>query len=202
MSGCGNARAARVFVVPLENELLARLEEWLAGQSEPPTLFDVIATGDRELLAAFILKGFRAAARQAVVERFEREATMTFASELTAATAAVMRVFDGLARAWSLEVDERLALLGLADAAELHAMWTISLDEVPTEVIERVAILLDIFKAINTLLPEPSRADAWIRVPNRAPMFGERSALKLMIDGGLEGLREVRAYLQAQIWSA
>lgn len=168
--------------MPRENELLARLEQWLAAQSAPPTLFDVIATGDHVLFAAFILKGFRAAARQAVIERFEWEAATTFASELMTATAVVPGLFDGLARAWSLEVGERLALLGLGDAAELQSLRAMPLDEVSTEIIERVAILLDIFKAINTLLPVPSRADAWIRAPNRAPMFGGRSALDVMVD--------------------
>jgi len=187
--------------MPRENELPARLEQWLADRSEPPTLFDVLATGDHELFAAFILKGFRAAARQAVIERFEREAATTFASEPMTATAVVLRLFDGLAGAWSLDVGERLALLGLGDAAELQSLRSMPLDEVPTEIIERVAILLDIFKAINTLLPVPSRADAWIRAPNRASIFGGRSALELMIDGRLEGLRKVRACLQAHVLS-
>lgn len=188
--------------MPLEHELLAKLEQWLAAQAEPPTLFDVIATGDRELVAAFILKGFRAAARQAVVDRLQREAAVTFTSELTNVTAAVLRVFDGIARAWSLEDGERIALLGLAQVADLSELRAAPLDELPTAIIERVVILLDIFKAINTLLPRPSRADAWIRSPNTAPLFGGRSALDVMVGGGLGGLREVRAYLQAQIWAS
>lgn len=201
MNGCRKAQATRVFVMPLESELLARLEQWLAARSEPPTLLDVIATEDGELVAAFILKGFRAAARQAVVDRLEREAAATFVSELTAVTAAVLRVFDGIAQAWSLEDSERLALLGLAETKELQALRTAPLNEVPTEIVERVAILLDIFRAINTLLPEPSRADAWIRSLNSAPTFGGQSALDVMIGRGLDGLRGVRTYLKAQIWS-
>lgn len=184
--------------MPPEDELLAKLEEWLAAREEPPTVFDVIETGDGELLAAFILKGFRTAARQAVVDRLAGEATTAFA-DLSNATSAVLRVFDGLAGAWSLEGSQRLALLGLAETAELQALRTAPLDEVPTEIVERVIILLDIFKAINTLLPEPSRADAWIRTPNSAPLFAGRPALDMMIDEGLEGLRRIRSYLQAQI---
>ena len=133
--------------MPREGKLLARLEHWLAARAAPPTLFDVIETGDRELLAAFILKGFRATARQAVVERLDREGVSTFASELSNATATVLRVFDGIAGAWSLDNGEKLALLGLTTAAELQVLRAAPLDEVPTEIIERVAIVVDIFKA-------------------------------------------------------
>ena len=52
-----------------EDELLRRLEEWLATRSTPPTVFDVIATGDGLLFAAYITKAFRTAAAIAVEER-------------------------------------------------------------------------------------------------------------------------------------
>jgi hypothetical protein len=52
-----------------EDELLRRLEEWLATRSAPPTIFDVIATGDGLLFAAYVTKAFRAAAAVAVEER-------------------------------------------------------------------------------------------------------------------------------------
>lgn len=183
-----------------EDDLLAKLERWLATRTDPPSVFDVIATRDGELFAAFILKAFRVATRQAVVDRLEHEAT-TFASDATSISSAIFRVFDGIARAWSLGEGEKVALLGLGGLAELQELRTTPLDEVPTEIVERVAILLDTFKAINTLLPQPDPADAWIRAPNRALPFGGRSALEVMVGGGLEGLRMVRAYLQAQIWA-
>lgn len=184
-----------------DNELLSKLELWLAARPEPPTLFEVAETGDGELLAAFILNGFRVAARQAVVDRLDREAATTFATEATRMTTAILRVFDGIARAWSLQEDEKLDLLGLHESGDLEELRTTPLHKVPTEIIERVAILLDIFKAINTLLPQPTRADAWIRATNSAPAFAGWSALDVMIHQGLGGLREVRTYLQAKVWT-
>ena len=190
-----------MFLIVTEDELLTKLEQWLADRSDPPTILEVVETRDSELLAAFILKGFRVAARQAVVDRLEREAASTFASDRSVITAAVFRVFDGLAGAWSLEDGEKLQLLGLHDPVQLQDLRAAPLDQVPTEIIERVVILLDIFKAVNTLLPQPNGADAWIRSSNTASMFGGQSALDVMIGRGLEGLREVRAYLNAQIWA-
>lgn len=46
-----------------EQQLLAKLEVWLASRASETTIFDVISRGDGELLAAYILKVFRAAAR-------------------------------------------------------------------------------------------------------------------------------------------
>lgn len=184
-----------------EAELLAKLEAWVAAHAKPPTIFDAIATRDGELFAAYILKAFRVAAREAVIERLSLEAATTFAAEAGAAANPLIRVFDGLAGAWRLEATEILAVLGLDDAAELKQLRATVIEQVGIEIIERVVILLDIFKAINTLLPEADRADAWIRATNAAPIFNGRSALDVMTHEGLAGLRGVRAYIQAQVWS-
>lgn len=184
-----------------EQDLLARLERWLEAQPELPTIFDVIATRDGELLAAYLLKAFRAAAREAVIERLEHEAVTKLSDGTAEATNPAMRVFDGLAGGWKLKGEEKLVLIGVKGPAELQALRTSALEDVTLETIERVIILLDIFQALNTLLPVPERADAWLRAPNGAPRFGGRSAMEMMVNEGLEGLRAVRAYLWAQRWS-
>lgn len=48
-----------------EDEIFAKLDAWLAQQPSPPTLFNVLAVRDIDLLNAFILRGFRAAAAEA-----------------------------------------------------------------------------------------------------------------------------------------
>lgn len=183
-----------------EDELLAKLERWLASRPAPPNIFEVIETGDGELFAAFVLKGFRAAAREAVVDRLQGEAAQMYRGEPSNSTGAVFRILDGLSDAWMLAAPERLALLGLRDSGDLKAARAVPIAELPIEIIERLAILLDIFQAINVLLPEPSRADAWIRTPNRAAIFAGASALVVM-QSGIDGLRKVRSYLMAQLHS-
>ena len=49
-----------------DDEIFAKLDAWLAEQPSPPTLLDVLAVRDIDLLNAFILRGFRAAAAEAV----------------------------------------------------------------------------------------------------------------------------------------
>lgn len=48
-----------------DDQIFAKLDAWLAEQPSPPTLLDVLAVRDIDLLNAFILRGFRAAAAEA-----------------------------------------------------------------------------------------------------------------------------------------
>lgn len=48
-----------------DDKISAKLDAWVAQQPFPPTLFDVLAVRDIDLLNAFILRGFRKAAAEA-----------------------------------------------------------------------------------------------------------------------------------------
>lgn len=185
-----------------EKKLLSKLEEWLSGRHEPPTILSVIDVEDGELLAAFILKRFREAATRAGAHNSgDGSQTRTPTGELNRLSGAIFRVFDSISDAWRLTPAERLGLLGLAHETDLDRLRNLQLQHVPTGVIERIVILVHIFEAINTLLPSPGHADAWVRKPNKGVLFDGRSAVDIMIDRGIEGLRSVREYLQAEIWS-
>jgi hypothetical protein len=110
-----------------------------------------------------------------------------------------LRSFFRLAAAWSLTEHEQLRLLGLASRSTLHAWKAGRVKRIGRDTVERVSYLLGIFKAINTLLPDDQRADAWLRAPNAAPIFGGRSALDRMTAGNVGDLYAVRQYLDAQL---
>lgn len=109
-----------------------------------------------------------------------------------------LRAFFGLAKAWTLSEQEQMKLLGLASRSTLHSWKAGRVTKVSRDTIERVSYLLGIFKAINILLPDQTRADAWMRVSNKAPLFGGRSALDRMTSGNIGDLYVVRQYLDAQ----
>ena len=67
-----------------------------------------------------------------------------------------------------------------------------------TTALERVSYILGIYKALNILLPNEQAADAWVRCPNTAPLFGGKSALDRMLLGKVSDLYVVRQYLDAQ----
>lgn len=63
------------------------------------------------------------------------------------------------------------------------------------ETFDRLRYLLRIDAALSALLPIPERADAWVHLPNAAPVFAGRSALSHMLCGGLSDLRDVADHL-------
>jgi len=110
---------------------------------------------------------------------------------------AAMRTFFRIADAWRLTVEDQLTLLGGPARSTLFA-WRRGVDRLPRDVMERLSYILGIYKALQILLPDPVRADAWIRRPNGAVPFGGRSALDRMLKGNVSDLYEVRRYLDAE----
>lgn len=177
-----------------EAELMAKLGVWLAARDRPPTWAEVIATGDRELLAAYVLVAFRAAVADVGDQRHGR--MFAGSAEYPGTGAYLFRVYDHLAAAWSLTGDEQARLVGAAHAEALPGLR--EANPLPPDVEWRIGLLLDIYSAIHVLLPEPGRADAWMRKSNKAQLLGGRSALARMLDDR-EGIEAVRAYLLGQV---
>ena len=108
-----------------------------------------------------------------------------------------LRAFFGLAKVWGLTDGEQVKLLGVSRST-LSGWKASQASVVNRDTLERISYLLGIFQAINILLPDQDRADAWIRAPNAAPLFGGRSALERMTAGNVGDLFVVRRYLEAQ----
>jgi hypothetical protein len=109
-----------------------------------------------------------------------------------------LRAFFNIARDWQLDVDQQLVLLG-APGRSTFFKWKSAPAEarLGKDTLERLSYLLGIYKALQILLPEESAADAWVRKPNQAPLFGGRSALERMLGGNVGDLFAVRQYLDA-----
>ena len=179
------------------DELLAKLERWLATLPAPPTIFDVMERRDPDLFAAFVLKTFRAAARRSTLCKIQQFAGQVPGAGGGSGARGVVRILSCLVRKWCLTEDEQLALFGLESTDGLTRLRKLSDDKIPPEIVERTAYLLDIYIAIGGLLTDPERAALWIRAPNKAPLFGGRSALELMM-ASLHQMRLVKAHLQSQ----
>ena len=109
-----------------------------------------------------------------------------------------LRSFFRLAEAWQLRVAEQRKLLGDPPESTFYK-WKRERDGAPgRDVVERISYLLGIFKALQILFPDPAQADAWLRKPNQAALFGGHSALERMLSGNVADLFVVRQYLDAQ----
>lgn len=111
--------------------------------------------------------------------------------------AAVLRTFWRLADAWKLSVAEQGTLLGVGRTT-LYQWKQGRVGPLDRHVLERLSYLLGIYAALQLLLPQPEQADAWVRKPNQAPLFGGHSALDRMLGGQVADLFVVRQYLDAQ----
>lgn len=115
-----------------------------------------------------------------------------------AAAAAALRSFFNIARAWGLSNEEQQRLLGCGRTSFYD--WKAGRIKTGLDgaTLERLSHLFGIYAALHILLPVSERADAWIKRPNSAALFGGRSALERMLGGQVADLFVVRQYLDAQ----
>jgi len=109
-----------------------------------------------------------------------------------------LRTFFRIANAWKLDNKEQITLLGNPPRST-YFRWRQTKDVVlPKDTLERISYIFGIYSALQVLLPKAEAADAWIKKPNAAPIFGGRSALERMLSGQVGDLYLVRQYLDAQ----
>ena len=109
-----------------------------------------------------------------------------------------LRAFFNITRVWGLNTEQERVLLGNPGRSTFFR-WKRDLDgALSQDTLERISYLLGIWKALQILFPEPAQADAWVKRPNSAPLFGGQSALQRMLAGQVADLYTVRRYLDAQ----
>lgn len=115
-----------------------------------------------------------------------------------ALSAPALRTFFRIAALWGLSVDEQMTLLGVTSRSTFFKWKRVQDVILPKDTLERISYILGIYKALQILLPDERAADAWIRKPNAAPLFGGQSALSRMLSGHVSDLYVVQQYLDAQ----
>ena len=102
-----------------------------------------------------------------------------------------------LAGIWHLTSAEICALLG--DMSE-RTWFRIKKGDWPgalsQDTLTRISALVGIFKGLRLLFSEPL-ADDWVRLANKGPLYGGRSPLDAMIEGGIPRMLEVRRHIDA-----
>ena len=109
-----------------------------------------------------------------------------------------LRTFFRITEAWGLKAGEEIILLGDPPSSTFFQWKKHKTGSLSRDVMERISYVLGIYKALQILLPQPERADAWVKRPNEAPLFGGRSALERMLSGNVADLFVVRSYVDAQ----
>jgi hypothetical protein len=108
--------------------------------------------------------------------------------------AVAVKTFFRLAEEWGLTAEEQRVLLGRPGRSTFYR-WKSQTPALSVDTLERVSLLLGIYKALEILFPTPPRATGWLRRPNEA--FGGRTALQVMLGGRMDDLYQVRRHLDA-----
>ena len=109
-----------------------------------------------------------------------------------------LRTFFRIADAWKLGADEARRLLGDPPRSTYFLWKRTGAGQLSRDTLERISYVFGIFKALQILLPDEAAADAWLRKPNAAPLFGGKTALERMLSGNVADLYVVRQFLDAQ----
>ncbi|MFZ0589293.1 MAG: MbcA/ParS/Xre antitoxin family protein [Bryobacteraceae bacterium] len=109
-----------------------------------------------------------------------------------------IRSFFNIANVWGLSVTEQRALLGFPAPSTYHKYKAGQIGTLSYDTLTRVSLVLGIYKALHILYPDDTLADRWIRLPNSNELFGGRPAINLMMDGGIDGLYQVRRLLDGR----
>jgi hypothetical protein len=113
-------------------------------------------------------------------------------------SAPAVRTFFNIAAAWQLTGDEQRGLLGWPASSTFYKYKAGDVGTLSYDMLTRLSLVIGIYKALHVLYPDPALADRFLRLPNANALFGGRPALALMIDGGIDGLYQVRRLLDAR----
>ena len=106
-----------------------------------------------------------------------------------------LKAFFGIAEAWKLSRDESRVLLGDPSESTYYRWRQGKVAAIPRDTLERISVILGIYKALHILLPVSAQADTYVRRENTD--FDGFSALAVMLRGNVDDLYRVRRYLDA-----
>jgi hypothetical protein len=108
-----------------------------------------------------------------------------------------LRTFFGIARAWGLTVDEQRALLGGPSSSSYHNWKNGSIGTLSFDQLERISLVLGIYKALRLLFADDATGMRWLRAANQDLPFRGRAPLDRLLRGSIDDLYAVRRYLDA-----
>jgi hypothetical protein len=138
-----------------------------------------------------------AANRKSAAAR-ETRPRQTFAVEADRArlTPAALEAMRHLSKEWEATGEEMAALLGVSPSTWdriKSGNWNQALSQ---DQLTRTSALVGVFKGLHLLFAD-TMADRWIRLRNAGPLFGNRTPIETMIDGGIPVMIEMRRYVDA-----
>lgn len=110
-------------------------------------------------------------------------------------SAAAMNTYPNIISAWGLQEQDAALLLGVPHST--YRRWRKAPERARLDVnhLERMSLILGIYKALQVLLPRQDAADTWLRRPNTNILFNGQSPLERLRSGLVSDLYVVRQHL-------
>jgi uncharacterized protein (DUF2384 family) len=111
-------------------------------------------------------------------------------------TPTAIRAMKKVAEQWGLKGQEASSLLGVSPSTwdrMSGGKWESSLSQ---DQLTRVSAVVGVFKGLHLLFAD-GMADRWVRLPNKGLLFGNRSPVDAMIEGGIPMMLDVRRHVDA-----
>ncbi|TDX32109.1 uncharacterized protein DUF2384 [Modicisalibacter xianhensis] len=110
---------------------------------------------------------------------------------------AAMRTYPSIIRDWGLSEQDAALLLGVAEST--YRYWRKDPTSASLDVnhLERLSLIIGIYKALQQLLPCTDAADSWLQRPNRNPLFTGQPPIERLRSGYVSDLYVVQHHLDA-----
>jgi hypothetical protein len=108
-----------------------------------------------------------------------------------------LRTFFNIADDWGLTTDQQRILLGGISKSSLHNWKAGHAAVLSRDQLERVSLVLGIYKGMALLFADGDGGKRWLKSDNTEAVFGGLSPLARMLRGGIEDLYATRRYIDA-----
>ncbi len=105
------------------------------------------------------------------------------------------RAFLAVAARWGLSVADQRVLLGGTPANTYHHWKSKGAPTLSHDTLERVSLVLGIWKGLRLLFVEDGAALRWLKAANTDLPFAGTSPLQTMLRGSIDDLYAVRRYI-------
>ncbi len=109
-----------------------------------------------------------------------------------------LKGFFRIADEWQCSTQEKIALLGGVSRSTLHKWGKLPQIRLQRDTMERISLIMGIYKALQVLYPTHERANRRIRLQTAEPPFGGKSAIEFMAQGSMRHLMLARRYFDAR----
>ena len=122
----------------------------------------------------------------------------TFADETDRArlTPAALEAIRNLAQAWGVTGIEMAALLGVPPSTWDRIKGDVWGQALSQDQLTRASALIGLFKGLHLLFAD-DMANRWVKLRNSGQLFGNRTPIETMVEGGIPVMIEVRRYVDA-----